>query len=230
MADPSFSLSRNQIIIDALLMVGAYATGEQPDSFEFSTSARRLNSLLNELAPFISVPKLVDKEFTITPGTQSYTVGDGKDIDMYRPYELVSARRKNASSNNEISVDVVSRQEYMELPTKSTQAPPNMVYYHPRVSDGMIYLWPTGDSTWNKMIFTFKTPLNTLDATSDTLDLPQEWHDAVTYLLAEAIAPTFLGDVPGWLERKAQQKRALMLAHDTEDGSVYIRPDLSRHR
>lgn len=222
MADPTFSLTRNQIIIDAMNIIGAAEDGNNPSANEFTLAGRRLNALLNELAPFIEVPNLTDKEHTLTAGTKSYTVGDSKDIDMYRPYNLVYARRKNSSTSDELEIDTVDRQEYMSLPNKDTQGPPNLVYYHPGTSQGTVHVWPTGDSTWDTLVLTFTTPLNTLDATSDTLDLPQEWHEPVTWLLAEAIAPIFIGQIPQWLTVKARKKRNTMMSHDTNVGSVFF--------
>jgi hypothetical protein len=230
MADPSFSLTKSQIVRQALLMLGAIDTSEQPTSKEVSDASVRLNALINDLAPHCNVFATYDHTHTLTPGTQSYTVGNGKDIDVYRPYKLISARRKSSSSDLEVELWVESRQEYMRLPNKSTQAPPVLVYYQPKAAEGVLYVWPTGTSTWNKLVLTFQRPLDTLDATGDTLDMPQEWHYAITVMLAEALAPDYLNGIPQWLMAKAEQKRQQMLAHDTEDASLYIKPDLRTYR
>lgn len=226
MADPSFSMSRNELIIDAMDMLGVAEEGNDLTATEYSRAARRLNAIINDIAPFVDVFTLTEKEHTLTAGTQSYTVGNGLNIDMYRPYELTFARRKNSSTSDETAIFIAGRQEYMELPNKSTQAPPNLVYYHPGTSSGTLYVWPTGDSSWDTLLLTFKTPLNTLDTTSDTLPFPQEWHDTFVWLLSEALAPVYIGNIPQWLMIGARERKERMLAYDTTGNSIFLQPDI----
>lgn len=229
MANPSFSLTRNQIIRQALLMLGAIEASDTASAQEVSDATIRLNAILNdEIAPFGSIFSIKRHDHTLTPGTESYSVGSGKDIDIYRPFGLIAAYRTSSSSSitEEYELTIEPRQSYMRLPTKGTQAPPVSVYYHPGTSEGTLYVWPTGTSTWDKLILDFQRPLSTLDAASDTLDLPQEWHHTVITLLAEDLAPDYLGGIPQWLMQKAQLKRNKMLIHDTEDESIFLQPDI----
>ncbi len=230
MATTDFSLSRNEVIRQALLKIGAIDSDEGASAQELKDANQILGAIINRVATRTNVFPKFDLEFSLTPGTESYTVKSGGDVDTPKPFQLYSCRSKNSTDGTEIPIDVVSRQEYMNLPTKNTQGAPNIVYYHPKAEEGLLYVWPTGDSTYDTLVLTFQRPLEVPTTTSDTLDFPQEWYDVLIYQLAEELAPQYIGSLPGWLAQKSQQLLREMYAHDTGNESLRIVPNMHSYR
>jgi hypothetical protein len=217
-----FSTTRNQIIYDALLLLNVIAAQETVDPYQLSFCGRFLDMMVKQWAPKMMVWPTKDVTVTLTPGTESYAVGDGLTIDEPRPVQLVSARRQD-SSGNEVAIDVVSREEYMAVPTKSTQAPANMVYYDRRRTNGTIYVWPTGDTSNTTIILTIKRALEDLDSEGDEPDFPQEALMALVYNLAVLVGPAF-GGVPQDVAAIAGKLKQELLEDDTDNAAVYFIP------
>ena len=188
-----------------------------------------LNMLSKFLQTQVEVWPTKDITVTLTPGTESYTVGSGNDIDEDRFLQLRYARRQS-SDGTETEIDVVSRREYMNLPTKSTQAPVNIVHYDAQLSPSRLYVWPTGDSSNNTLIITVHRPLEDFDTASNTPDYPQEWYLLLVYQLAATIAPTYKGQTPQSIMLQAGQLLKQLKSWDTEPNKIRISPDVRRHR
>lgn len=219
-----FNVTRNDIIRDALLMIGAVDSMESAGATEIADAARMLNMLIKHWQRYPSLWTRKDVTHTLTPGTQSYTVGTGLNINTARPLKVEYCRRKNTSAT-EVEIDVVSRQEYMSLPTKTTQGAPNLVYYDPQRDNGVLYVWPTGDTTNNQLVLTFRRPIEDFDDAGNNPDFPQEWILALVYNLAAKLLPQYPNpDVAQMVIGEARALLDEMLQHDEESVSFYIKP------
>lgn len=222
-----FSITRGNIINDALALVGIIDPDDTPGANQTQRAGRMLDMMVKNLQTKTDLWPTKDVTVTLTAGTQSYTVGSGADVDTPRPLRLISARRQD-SSGTEIDVDVVSRQEYMSLPTKSTQSPVNTVYYDPQLDNGVLYVWPTGATGNLTLICTFQRPLEDFDATANTPDFPQEWYLLLVYQLGVLAAPLF-GVQPSQLViAMSQQLMTELEAWDEEPTSLFIQPGYMR--
>jgi hypothetical protein len=217
-----FSTTRNQIIHDALLLLNVIAAQEAAEPHQLAFCGRFLDMMVKQWAPKMMVWPTKDVTVTLVPGTESYAIGNSLTIDEPRPLKIVSARRQD-TSGNEVPVDVVSREEYMALPTKSTQAPANMVYYDRQRTSGTIYVWPTGDTSNTTLILTVKRALEDLDSEGDEPDFPPEGLMALVYNLAVLVGPAF-GGIPQDIAAIAGQLKQELLEDDTENTAVYFIP------
>ena len=220
-----FSMTAGEIIKDAMATIGATEANDVVNADDSAFCLRRLNMLAKHMAMSANLWVTTDVTVTLTPGTESYTVGDGLEVDTLRPLRLLSARRED-SNGTQINVDVVSRQEYMDLPVKSTQAPANQAYYDPQRDNGVLYVWPTGTTNNTTLICTFKRPIQNFDANSNNPDFPQEWYMALVYALAVKIAPTYIGAVPQDIKMESEQLLAGLYVFDDETTSLKLRPDM----
>lgn len=220
-----FSTSRDNIIKDALLELKALRTGESPTTDETTDCARALNMMVKHWQIYTNLWPTKDVQHTLTPGTESYTVGTGLNVNTARPLRLLSCRRED-SSGNEVEIDVVSREEYKSLPTKNTQQPANMVYYDPQLANGVLYVWPTGTTGNILLNLTFQRPLEDFDATSDTPDFPQEWYLALVKNLAVVLYPQFKSSIDfAILKSEAANLLAELRGWDQEQVSVFFGPE-----
>jgi hypothetical protein len=164
-----------------------------------------------------------DVTITLVPGTESYTWGAGGDIASDRPTRVVTARRVN-SSGNEVPIDVVSRQEYKDLPTKSSQGATNLVYYDPQLELGTLYAWPTGDTGTPTVICEVQRQVQDFDAVTDNPDFPKEAYLALYLGLAVNIAKPYKVQADGDLQNRAAMAYNNWLEHDEEQVGFYIIP------
>jgi len=219
----TFTTTESSIIQDALLMIGEYDPEEPIDAADYATARRMLNMLTKFLATESNLWVTTNITHTLTPGTESYTVGTGLNINTPRPLRLTNAFRTDSSAQD-VPIWVVSRQEYFDLPNKATQAPCLQVYYDPQLANGVLYCWPTGDANNTSLTLTFKRPLEDFKASSNNPDFPEEWALPLVTLLASRLAPQYLGQVPQWLGIDARAALAAITAWDEEDVSVFFQP------
>lgn len=216
------SLNLTEIIRDAFSLINVHDDGEQLPAEMYTYGRRQLNLLVNFLSIHRGLWLDQEVEVTLTPGTESYTVGVGETIDTPKPMEIIDARR---TGTNDIPIRVYSRNEYIRVPNKSMQAAPAGVYYHPQRDAGVLYVWPTGTSTDNTLKITMQRPIQDFDLSTNNPDIPKEWWLLIVYMLATYIAPKYLGGVvPPDIKIQADQMLASLVGFDEEKTSVFIQP------
>jgi hypothetical protein len=153
-------------------------------------------------------------------------VGSGGSFTTV-PLEIVDMRITRSSTD--LPMHRMSREEYYALPNKTTTGYPTSWFYDRQRSGGTIYVWPAPDATAGTLKFTYRRIVMDLDASSDDIDLPQEWHKALVYNLAVELAPG--AGVVGSDEFKlvagiAAQSYAAVKGFDTGEGmgSISILP------
>jgi hypothetical protein len=141
-----------------------------------------------------------------------------------RPLKVLSARRRISSVDSPL--EVVSREEYVDLPNKTSTGLVNEIYYKPLVSTGELYLWPTGDTATERLSFTYQRPLEDFDSTSNNPDFPVEWHELLVSNLAFRLAPTYgtPPDIYQMVREQALMTYEMISGFDAEKTSVYINP------
>jgi len=220
-----FDVTAGQIVKDALLLNNVLDPKESTDPNDNTICMRFLNMMIKNVQKDADLWVSTDVTATLTAGTESYTVGDGLDIDTARPLKLKHCRRRD-SSGNDITVDVVSRQDYMEQPTKSTQSPVLMVYYDPQISNGVLYVWPTATAGNLTLILTFQRPIQDFDETGNNPDLPDEWNIWMVYQLASLISPIYSGELRQDLQSISNGLFLALKQFDTEQVPIHFQPSI----
>lgn len=219
-----YSTTRDTIIKYAMLEIGALGSGESPTTNETTDCAEILNAMVKHWQIFHNLHRVKEVSVTLTPGTPSYTIGDGQTIDEPRPLKIIAARRQD-SAGIEIPIEIFSRNEYMDTPQKSTQAPANGIYYDRQRTTGTVYVWPTGSSGNTTVILTVARALEDLDSEDDEPDYPQEWVLALYKNLAVQIAPMFRRSAPDLTIFTAANLLAELKGQETEPVSIMVRPN-----
>jgi len=222
-----FDVTAAQIIKDALFLNSAVDPWNTVSTEDSDICMRFLNMIVKNIQKDADLWVTTDVTHTITAGTQSYTVGTGLDIDTARPLKLKHCRRRD-SGGTEIPVDVVSRQDYMEQPTKSTQSPVLMTYYDPQIANGVLYVWPTGSSGNLTLILTFQRPIQDFDEAGNNPDLPDEWNIWLVYVLATLISPIYSGSIRRDLLAISEGLLGPLKNFDTEQVAIQFQPNLGR--
>jgi len=116
------------------------------------------------------------------------TVAIGNVIYVYttkinRPLLLDNVNIK-INNYNEVPMILLERQEYFNLPTKSSQGTPTQYHYNPTLTNGILYIWTTASTSNNYIKFSYIPDFEDLDTALNTSDFPIEWLDCIVYNLA----------------------------------------------
>jgi hypothetical protein len=220
----NYSLTRNDIIQEALELIGVAAAGETPAAADVSTADRSLNIMIKGWqAKGINLWRQTEGILTATAGQASFTMGTGGDFTTARPLRITSARLTVSSIDTPLQE--ISRQEYFDLPNKSASGRPTCYYYDPALTLGKIYLWPTvatGVSATLK--FTYQRSIEDFDAAGDDPDFPQEWLECLAYNLAARLAPKFGTTVSPEVAAIAIESLDDLMGWDMEPASIFFQP------
>ena len=115
-----------------------------------------------------------------------------------RALKVPNARRlqwnNQGPSQNEIPLDVWSRQVYMDQPNKYAPGTFTSFFYAPKLGLGEFNLWAAPVDVNSACRFTWYRPLQDFLAPNNTMDFPQEWINPLMWGLAREIMPSY--DVP----------------------------------
>ena len=146
-----------------------------------------------------------------------------------RPNRVLSTRRNTFGQNNEIPVLSWSRNEYFNQVNKLSRGTIVNSYYSPQLGNGRMYVWQTADSVNNLLRFTFERPMDIITLSTDELDFPEEWFEAIVYNLAFRLSDDY--NVPLQKADRLGQKAAVflddLLGWDEEMESLNLQPDFS---
>lgn len=210
---------------------------------QYTNARETLNFLLshwNALGLPIWTLKTTSKALTASDG--QYSIGSGGDINVNHPVAVTRAWLRDATNPTypiDIPLTVIGQQEYQLLSSKSSIGRPTQVWFDREYDGatnsgatalGQMYLWPIPDSntaTYNTLYLVYQRPLLDFNASTDALDMPQEWYEAVRLNLALKIAPEYGMQASDYDRLKLEAKDALDLAleWDVERVSLFFQPD-----
>lgn len=144
---------------------------------------------------------------------------------LERPLRITDAQRR--VDGVDIEIELSARSEYFQQPNKTQRGPVLMAYYSPELTNGRIYVWPTGSSVKETLRFTFERAITTVSAGTTAFDWPEEWNEAIKYQLAYRLADEYRKpERVAQLKAQADEMWRSVLAFDQEYASIYFSPDL----
>ena len=140
---------------------------------------------------------------------------------IVRPLKATMARRINA---NDVDIEIVSKQEYKQLPTKLAAGLVNQVWYDPQLTTGKLYIWPTGANSTDRVEVTFMMPIEDMDSSNNNPDFPQEWLLALKFGIASLLGPEYgiALDRQMYIDSRAASFLQAVRDFDEEYASVYF--------
>lgn len=106
---------------------------------------------------------------------------------IVRPLKVPNARLLTYTSNNETPMVIMSRQEYMDQPSKNSPGTPTQWFYTPQRDLGYLYVWPVAQQSAWGLRFTWYRPLEIFLQPNNTMDFPEEWANPLEWLLANEL-------------------------------------------
>lgn len=202
------------IVTAALRKARVVGFGQTPDADEAEAAMQELNFMLK------AWQNRRYNLWTKTAGSLTLTTAAVYTMDPVRPLRILSARLKRGGV--EIPMQRMTRDEYDELPVKTTTGTPTQFYYDRQREAARLYIWPVLASASGETIeYTYDRELEDVTDLDDTLDMPGEWWDAVVYGLAVRILETLALPAPQTLLLRAEMLLETALADDRE-GSIFF--------
>lgn len=226
-----FSVTRDDIISRALRIMGVTPQGISPSSTQTTEASMALNSLVKALeADGMPLWGITEYSMPMTSGTRSYRIGVGQLVNTPKPLKMLRVFRRHLASNTDTPMILVTRDEYDRLGNKFSSGVPVQAFYDPQRTYGDLYLFPTPDAVSESgyaIQLVYQRPFEDFDAAGDEPDFPQEWFDALAFLLADRLAPEYGLDKDARMDlrARAQQYKAEALSFGSEEGSFYFQVD-----
>lgn len=222
----NFSITRDQLIAGALRIAGAVQQGESPTSTQVIEASEALNMLVKSWQPD-GLQLWVTKEYTLTltASTASYTVNTPKLL------RVIQAYNHNTTSNVDIPMRIITRDEYNRLGNKTSTGTPIQLLAIPNRTDTTIKVFPVPDSTaasTQQIIMVYQKPFDDFDSSTDEPEFPSEWFAALKFALAAQLAPEYGMEIN---ERKELLAEAALykseaMSGTTEEGSMFFAADV----
>jgi hypothetical protein len=143
-----------------------------------------------------------------------------------RPLRIVSARRRDSSSNDK-TLTQISRQEYFDISDKSSAGDINQYYYDPQITNGVLYVWNTINDVANTLKLSVYDPVNDLDDTDNNIDVPVEWMRPLKIMLAQdlMLEHPVSDSRAKWIGMMAAEAKDVVMGWDVEPVSVFMAAD-----
>ena len=153
--------------------------------YDLKTARRSLNLMLADWANRgLNRWTIQQTRLTLVAGTAEYNLGTDT-IDILSAVIRTNSGKANQS---DINISRVSRDSWINIPTKNTQARPTQ-YYVDRQINPVVRLWPTPDSaTTYTLVYDRLTRMDDADDYTNTMDLPFRFYPCLAAGLAYYIA------------------------------------------
>jgi len=197
----------------SLRLIGALNAAGTLDSDAQTNMLQSANLMLDGWhGEKLIVPYNTQETKTITAGDPSYTIGSGGDIDTVRPIAIEHAWLQD-SNNNQYPIEThMTESDYFRKDDRANATGrPTKLFYDTQNPLGIIYLWPTPDSsvTYTLYIRSWK-PFTEFSTVDDTVTFPPAWKRAFVYNLAIEIAPEYSLNPSAFVIRTADESKRLL--------------------
>jgi hypothetical protein len=238
----NFFPTAGEIILSAfeLIRVADGDSAQTPTTTQYTRACKALNFMLTAWqADGLQLWARKETSFALTQGNIDYSIGSGATINVYRPLKIYQAWRRDATNDIDVPLELVSEKDYANYANKLTEGTPIALYYSPRYESnsvqegataaGLIKIYQPADSwhaTNTTVFIKYQRPFTDFEVTTDTLDFPQEWNEAIKYGLAVRLAPIY--GIPmleyDRLKAMAKEVKEEVMGFDTEWESLKLQP------
>jgi hypothetical protein len=173
-----FELDVNDYIEEAFERCGL----EVRTGYDVKTATRSLNLMFADWANRgLNRWTIEQSTLSLTSGTAVYTL-PADTID------ILSAviRKGTGTSQSDTQITRISRDVYINIPSKNTQAQPSQWYVDRQITP-QIKIWPTPDTTYT-LVYDRLTRIEDADSSINTLDVPFRFYPCLAAGLAYYLA------------------------------------------
>lgn len=213
----NFDLQFDDLIAEAYERCGI----EVRDGYDMKTALRSLNIIFAEWANRgLNLWTIEQREQVLTAGTYEYTL----DSDTVNVLSAVIRTNAGLATQQDITIDRISRAEWLHIPNKLTQSRPAQ-YYVQRSVPTTLYLYPSPDNTqlWTFVYYVIRRIENANNYT-ETADIVFRFLPALTAGLAFHLSVKKAPDRMMVLKQLYEEEFARAAAEDRDTASVFLVP------
>lgn len=209
--DFDFNQTRNEIIARAMRMVGAIGLGQTLSAEQLDQGIIALNSVVKEWQTrhiFL---------WTMEMRTESF-IASQDDATLDNDVLALDKAFYVDASGDHVMLQIVSFRDYQAIPDKDYESQyPTQIACDYGKSTPTIYLYPVPNAALDIKLFVVKR-LQDMDAAAGNADIPQQFLEALTYALADALSDEYPIPLPEKqrLKAKADEKFSFCKQSDYE--------------
>lgn len=222
----AFSVSNGEVVLDAYERCGIIAA--QLEQKHFFTARRQLNLMLTSEFSNRGV-NLWEVELIsqlLTQGTKTYTLPARviMILDAYR------STNQGTSTQTDIYITPISRDDYAAYPQKETQGPPNQYWLNRQTTPTVtLYPVPDGNATYYLNYYACVQVQDSNLPAGGTPNVPVRWYDAMCAGLAWRVSRTFAPAKTKDLKAEYDEAWKFAGTEDVENAPVRISPRISSY-
>ena len=207
----TFSIDTGELIEEAYELAGL----ELRTSYDAQTARRSLNIMFADWANRgINLWTVAQVTLDLVESTASYTL-NAYDIDV-----LDAVIRRDST---DISIDRISRSEYLGIPTKTTEGRPSQFYVE-RLDTPKLHLWPTPENSTDKFISYRIQRIDDVTASAEDQEVPSRFIPPMVNGLAYQVAMKKNPQMAGVLKVEYEESFARAADEDRDRASIHITP------
>ena len=187
--------------------------------YDLKTARRSINLMLAEWANRgLNQWTIEQTTQTVTEGTSEYNLGTNV-IDVLD----VVCRRTVNSTQTDISMDRLSRSEYINIPNKTTKARPSQ-FFIDKQNNPVLKVWPAPENSTDILVFNKLVRMDDADAATNTMDMPFRFYPCFAAGLAYYISVKRAPEKTTLLKQLYEEEFDRAMSQDEDRASFRIRP------
>ena len=183
----NYTFDARAAITYALKKIKVLGEGEDPSAGQAEDAMIELNIMLKGWMKHESLWRHTEGSITLIADTYSYALSSA----TLAPHRVISARYRNASTID-LPMELMTREEYYDLPDKTTTGIPTQYYVDYQRANPTFLLWQSLASVTTETIqYTYQRKFDDIDSLDNDIDVRQEHFEVVGYNLAKRLAPEY---------------------------------------
>jgi hypothetical protein len=189
--------------------------------YDLKTARRSLNLMLADWANRgLNQWTIEQRTLALVQGTGNYTLG--ADV-----IDVLSASLRRGGTD--YSMDRVSRDEYLSIPSKTTEARPTQFFVDRQVTPA-IKLWPVPENSTDIIVYDCLTRMDDADDYNNTLQMPFRFYPCLAAGLAYYLAIKKAPDRIQVLKAIYDEEFDRAQSEDRDRASFNVTPNLQYYR
>ena len=189
--------------------------------YDLKTARRSINLMLAEWANRgLNQWTIEQATQTVTEGTTDYSL-NSNIIDILD----VVLRRTVNQTQTDITMNRVSRSEYINIPNKTTKARPSQ-FFLDKLSTPTLKIWPAPENSTDILVFNKIIRMDDADKPTNTMDMPFRFFPCFAAGLAYYISLKRAPERTAQLKALYEQEFRRAADQDEDRASFRIRPSL----
>ena len=163
----TWTLYVDEVIDEAISRIGSDPTTGK----EASSARRTLNIMMRDWGNRgVQLWTIDETTQTVTEGTANYTL----DTYLVDITEAVLSRTEN-SVRTDFQMAKINREDYMNIPVKSTKGRPSQFWLDMKRAAPVVYLYPTPENSTDVFRYKRRNRIEDITASTESIDIPDRF-------------------------------------------------------